>query len=74
MYKVLYIEHEQSPVLSDSSKMEGQQMAEKTATQIIEEVRDEMCNKYCKYPDLWNDENGELCDSEECQNCPLNKL
>lgn len=49
-------------------------MAEKTATQIIEEVRDEMCNKYCKYPDLWDDENGELCDSEECQNCPLNKL
>ena len=42
---------------------------------IIEEVIEEMCTKYCKYPDIWDEETwGELFDSDVCQNCPLNKL
>ena len=47
-----------------------------SVTQILEEVVEEMCNHYCKWPDLWDEEaeGMELIDSEHCQNCPLNKL
>lgn len=49
---------------------------DKTVTQIIEEIKDNMCTNYCKYPMLWDEEKEgmELCDSEHCQNCPLNRL
>lgn len=43
----------------------------------IEEVVEEMCNHYCKYPEQWNPEEHdgqELLESEICINCPLNKL
>lgn len=46
---------------------------EKTVRQNIEEVIEEICGKYCKYPDQWDGE-GELWDSEICKNCPLNRL
>ena len=47
-----------------------------TVTDIIGEVIEEICNKYCKYPELWDEEEEgmELCDSEICRNCPLNRL
>lgn len=47
---------------------------EKTVTKIIQEVIDDMCNHYCKIPAQWNEEDGELSESEICQNCPLNRL
>ena len=45
-------------------------------SQILEEVADEICRKYCKYPDSWDaeEEGMELCDSDICRNCPLNRL
>lgn len=43
-------------------------------TRIIEEVCDEICTHYCKWPDNWTDEANELCDSEVCAKCPLNRL
>lgn len=46
-------------------------------TDIIESVCNEMCNKYCKYPDTYKpEEHGglELQDSEICAECPLNRL
>lgn len=48
----------------------------KTIPKILEEVVEEMCSKYCKWPDLWNEsmEDCELSESSICQNCPLNKL
>ena len=48
----------------------------KTVVQIIEEVKEDICNHYCKYPDIWDEEEQgtELIDSEYCQKCPLNKL
>lgn len=48
----------------------------KTITMILQDVVEEMCSKYCKWPDLWDDsmEDCELCESSICQNCPLNKL
>jgi hypothetical protein len=45
-------------------------MNDKTVLNIIEEVCDEMCNNYCKYIGL--DDQDEL--DEHCNECPLNKL
>ena len=43
---------------------------------ILEEVVDDICNNYCKWPEKWDEEKEgkELSDSEICDNCPLNKL
>lgn len=52
-------------------------MVDISAIKIIQEVIDEMCDKYCKYPNEWDPEEHdgqELFDSEICQNCPLNRL
>jgi len=51
-------------------------MNEKTITNQIQEIAEDICNNYCKWPDLWDEEKEgmELMDSEHCQNCPLNRL
>lgn len=44
---------------------------------LLESVANDICDKYCKYPDTYKPEEHdgvELCESEICQNCPLNKL
>lgn len=48
----------------------------KTISQQLEEVVNEICNHYCKYPDIWDEEKEgcELSESEVCTNCPLNRL
>lgn len=48
----------------------------KSVSEIIEEVKEQICNDYCRYPRDWNEEERgiELCESEICQNCPLNRL
>ncbi len=48
----------------------------KTISQELEEIAEDMCNHYCKWPGLWDPgkEGKELCESEHCQNCPLNRL
>lgn len=44
---------------------------EKTVSQVIEEVKEQMCDDYCRYPkELLNKE--DLLDM--CTVCPLNKL
>ena len=47
-----------------------------TIERIIEEVKIDMCDKYCKYPDVWDEvkEGCELYESEICKHCPLNRL
>ena len=48
---------------------------EKTVTQIIDEVRTEICNGYCKFMDAILEE--EIYDgvlNSRCSNCPLNRL
>ena len=44
--------------------------------EIIEEVKNDICNNYCKYPDTWDEEKEgvELINSEVCDKCPLNRL
>ena len=53
-----------------------QQEEVKTIPRILEEVIETICSKYCKYPDLWDEEAEgiELCESDICVNCPLNRL
>lgn len=47
----------------------------KTIIEQIEEIKEEMCSKYCHYPYIWDEEtDGELSESEHCANCPLNRL
>lgn len=41
-----------------------------TVTDIIEEVKTEICDNYCKYVDQLSEE--EL--NEKCSNCPLSRL
>lgn len=47
-----------------------------TITQQFEEIVNEICSKYCKYPEQWDEEKEgtELCKSDICKNCPLNRL
>lgn len=61
-----------------------------TVTELLEQVKDDMCGKRCKIPGIYkavNEEKDkfyqqiysdlidiELCDSFYCQNCPLNLL
>lgn len=50
---------------------------EKSVIQIIENVCEDICNNYCKYPDQWNPEDHagqDLTESEICEKCPLNRL
>lgn len=51
-------------------------MDDKTIPQILEGIAEEICQNYCKYPDLWDEnvEGIELCESDFCKNCPLNKV
>lgn len=49
----------------------------KSVTTIIREVVEEVCDKYCKYPEKWDPEEHdgvELFDSDICANCPLMRL
>ena len=44
---------------------------------IIEQACAEFCDKYCKWPDLWNPEEHdgvELVESEHCEHCPTMML
>lgn len=49
---------------------------EETVSGIIAHVSAEICNNYCKYPNMWDSEKEgcELENSEICKNCPLNLL
>ena len=47
---------------------------QKTVSQQIEDIKTEMCDHYCKYPGIWDEDDGELADSEICANCPLGRL
>ena len=42
----------------------------------IEDVAKDMCEHYCKYPDIFDSETEgiDLTESEYCTNCPLNRL
>ena len=45
-------------------------------SRTFEEVKNEICENYCRYPREWNEEEQgmDLIDSDICANCPLNRL
>ena len=47
---------------------------QRTISQQIEDIKTEMCDHYCHYPYIWDEDDGELADSEICANCPLGRL
>lgn len=50
---------------------------QKTVADILGEVIQDMCDKYCKYPEEYVQKYGaddERMYDEKCSNCPLNKL
>ena len=42
----------------------------------LEDIKTEICEKICRYPEQWDEEKEgcELSESEYCTNCPLNRL
>ena len=48
----------------------------RTIPKILEDVVEDMCHNYCKYPEQWDEEKEgmELADSDFCLKCPLNRL
>lgn len=57
--------------LSDIERERG-----KSITFLLTKIADEICEHYCKYPDIWDEEaeGKDLSESEICQNCPLKRL
>ena len=47
-----------------------------TLPAIMQEIAEQMCAHYCKYPDIWDTEAAgyELCESDICKSCPMNLL
>lgn len=56
--------------------MEGDFMSDKTIAQQVQEIVEDMCRNYCKWPEKWDEEmeGCELSESSICENCPLNRL
>lgn len=48
----------------------------RTIPKMLEDVVEDMCHNYCKYPEQWDEEKEgmELADSDFCLKCPLNRL
>ena len=57
----------------DKSKKEDKKET-KTVTDILEEVKQEMCEGYCKYPTIVSDREDLFAKDGPCMECPLNKL
>ena len=49
---------------------------QKSVAEILQGIADDICDNYCKYPEQWDEEKEgcELCESQICANCPVNKL
>lgn len=47
-----------------------------TVANIMEQIVEAICANYCKFPLMWDEEaeGVELCESDICKNCPLNRL
>lgn len=42
----------------------------------IEEIKEQICDYYCRFPGMYDKQTEELemCDTDVCKNCPLNRL
>ena len=43
---------------------------------LLEQIAEEFCNNYCKYPYIWDEEKEgcELSESDICANCPMSRI
>lgn len=57
----------------DKNKKEEKKES-KTITDILEEVKQEICDDYCKYPTLVDDREDLFADDSPCMKCPLTRL
>lgn len=55
-------------------KGKGGYEMEKTVNDILNEVVEEICDKYCKFPQMYTGENEDELYEEHCDGCILNKL
>jgi len=51
-------------------KQEKDKQEKQTISEIVEEVKTEICDNYCKYPDILPEE----VLWSECEKCPLGRL
>lgn len=52
-----------------------EELAMSTVYDIIEEVKIEMCEEYCRFPREWDEEvEQETLNDAKCAKCPLNRL
>lgn len=66
------------PGMRDAAAMVRRRIMErqKSISEILEEVKEQICEDYCRYPRDWDEieEGMELIDSDICINCPLGRL
>jgi RNase P subunit RPR2 len=46
----------------------------KTITELLEEIKGQVCDKYCRFPEAYPENEQERMYEEKCNNCPLNLL
>ena len=53
-----------------------QGVSKMTIAEQVQEIVEEMCKDYCKWPEMYDEEmeDCELSESSICKNCPLNRL
>lgn len=49
-------------------------MKEKKIVDMLQDISSDICNHYCKYPDIYQKEEEEDKLYEHCDKCPLNRL
>jgi len=58
----------------------GEIAVSKTVTEILDEIEKEICDNYCKYPDVCMTEKKDVNQAEDmlydtyCVKCPFNRL
>lgn len=58
----------------------GSTAMSKTVTEILDEIENEICRNYCKYPDICMaevkdpDMADDLLYDRYCENCPFNRI
>lgn len=60
--------------MNSLEEQEAATTKEKTVTQIIAEVREKMCDGYCKFPQDYTPDEWKKVIEEVCAGCPLNRL
>ena len=58
----------------EALKESNETLKKKRVTKVLEEVRDDMCSHYCKYPSMYTSDEWEEQYDEICAGCPLDRL